>query len=116
MANNLAMAPLLDTGRPVRPLVRRAKAHSGAVMDALKIRSDLVPHRKALAKELVQAYACFVDLLAAGFQVEQVQPLVDSTKAVMDAMVTDGLAGFDSACEQMRLALIAWGDRNGWND
>lgn len=115
LANDVAMTLVLDAKHPVRPLVQRARSHSSAVMRHLETRSNRDSRSKALSKELVQAHACFVDLLAADYQTEQVQPLVDSTKAVMDAMVTADRAAFGSASERMRLWLIAWGDRNGWN-
>ena len=110
------MTLLLDTRHPLLPLVHRAQQHSGAAMRAIDAHPHPESHQKELSKELVQAHACFVDLLAADYQVEQIQPLVDSTKAVMDAMVVADLHAFASASEAMRLAMIAWGDRNGWND
>lgn len=116
MANGSAMTLLLDTRHPLQPLVHRAQSHGAAVMRALDADPHPASHMKRLSPDLVQAHGCFVDLLAADYQVEQIQALVDATKAVMDAMVTSDLSAFASACEGMRLAMIAWGDRNGWND
>lgn len=116
MVNEWAMTLLLDTKHPLQPLVHRARSHSSAFVRALEADSCPPSELKALSRELVQAHACFVDLLAADHQVEQIQPLVDSTKAVMDAMVTRDPTELGVACERTRLSLIAWGDRNGWND
>lgn len=77
--------------------------------------ADPASQGEEVATDLVQAHAGFLDLVAAGHQVEQTRPLADSTKAMLDALVTTDAAGFKSAYEAMRLSLIAWVDRNGWN-
>lgn len=106
---------LLEQTHPPQSLVNRARSHSSEVVHFVDTKRDPASDLKALSKELVQAHASFVDLLAADFQVEQVQPLVASAEAMIDAMVLDDRGGLDLACERMRVALIAWSDRNGWN-
>lgn len=96
-------------------LVDRARQHSTAVVRVVGTDADPASHRRRITKDLVQAHAAFLDLLAADHQVEQVRPLSDSTKAMLDALVTGDAAGCKAAYEAMRLSFMAWGDRNGWN-
>lgn len=77
--------------------------------------ADPASHRGRIMHDLVQAHADFLDLLAADHQVEQVRPLADGTKAMLDALVTADTAGCKAAYEVVRLSFMAWSDRNGWN-
>ena len=100
---------------PLEALVERSRRHGTAVVGALGTDTDPASRREKVATDLVQAHAGFLDLVAAGHQVEQTQTLADSTKAMLDALVTADAAGFKSAYETMRLSFITWVDRNGWN-
>ncbi|MDE3085391.1 MAG: hypothetical protein KGJ77_01385 [Acidobacteriota bacterium] len=100
---------------PLEALVDRSRRYGTAVVRTIGTDADPASHREDVATDLVQAYAGFLDLVAAGHQVEQTRPLADSTKAMLDALVTTDASAFKAAYESMRLSLIAWVDRNGWN-
>jgi hypothetical protein len=100
---------------PLESLVDRARRHGAAVVRIVGTDADPASHRAGIMHDLVQAHADFLDLLAADHQVEQVRPLAESTKAMLDALVTADAPGCKAAYEVMRLSFMAWSDRNGWN-